>query len=543
VSREGRRLTYWKIAATVASFAVWGFFLSRAFGAFGPSSAINSVTFNSDSAIPVLMSNDERPLTIFNLYYYGADRWGAWPFLATRLARHVTGYRWTDEGVFRLQAVWIFAGVLVFAALSRGECLVAAAVYLIALCLHRDSRYLIFELSQLYAWQATAILLSWYAVRRLFDDYLPAPPMGTFRRLVWLAPAFVFSFLAIWSSVASTIFIAFLVTLEALRTWLRNRDRSGRALIGAYALAWFALAAAALTELAQKMSYRRYSLRHYGETYGTNFGWDTGHLMANCARQLDHLARLSWWPLYALPAITLLAVAGVAFWAFLRSKDRVLRSVRTILAEDTSVLVLGAYGLAALNFALAVVVDHVRLNRYDDRYLTLTNLFGPVSGMLVVVLLLRMAVGPRLRRYAHSAVLLAALTLLAMRFPSPAYSFQYQLVKQTALDLAARAPGGVLMGSYWDTYVFAALQPTNTMTPLPVEGQVNRMPWARRMVRRADRVVVALRRPSAGAPVSPPPRLRQYGNTLRLIDPYWYDNRGWSFALYANDSRSRARVR
>jgi hypothetical protein len=93
------------------------------------------------------------------------------------------------------------------------------------------------------------------------------------------------------------------------------------------------------------------------------------------------------------------------------------------------------------------------------------------------------------------------------------------------------------MGCYWDTYVFAGLQPNDTMIPVPVMGQVDRTPWTRKMVRRADRVVVGYRRGSPGAAVSPPQILRQYGNTLKLIDANWYANRRYAFALYANERR------
>jgi hypothetical protein len=131
----------------------------------------------------------------------------------------------------------------------------------------------------------------------------------------------------------------------------------------------------------------------------------------------------------------------------------------------------------------------------------------------------------------------AALALLAIKFPPRTASFEYQVLKQTALDLAERAPGAILMGGYWDTYVFAALQPTHTMTPVPLQGHVVRMPWTREMVRHADRVVLALRRRSSASPPSPPRRIRQYGARLKLVDPSWYDNRRYAFALYARDPR------
>ena len=96
----------------VAIVAGWLYFLMRAIATFGPTSDINNIDFNSDSAIPVLMANDQRPITIFNFYYYCADRWGGWPFLPMQIAERMAGYHWTADSIFAVQAVWLFVGAL-----------------------------------------------------------------------------------------------------------------------------------------------------------------------------------------------------------------------------------------------------------------------------------------------------------------------------------------------------------------------------------------------------------------------------------------------
>ena len=148
LSRKRPRLR--EILFFIMMLAGWSYFLWRALGAFGPASDINDIDFNSDSAIPVLMVNDPRPITVFNFYYYCADRWGAWAFLLMQIAARIAGYRWTAGSVFAVQATWLFVGAVVFARLSRRDALVGGLAYLIALCLHRESRYRIFELSQVY---------------------------------------------------------------------------------------------------------------------------------------------------------------------------------------------------------------------------------------------------------------------------------------------------------------------------------------------------------------------------------------------------------
>jgi hypothetical protein len=534
-----------KTLFTSAAIAVWLFFLWRAISVFGPASLINDVSFNSDSAIPVLMSNEERPVTVFNLYYYAADRWGGWPFLIARLIRHVTGYRWTPESLFALQACWVFLGSAAFAALSRRDCLVAVLVYLIALCVHNGSRFLLFELSQTYAWQTTALLLSWYCLRRVFNLYLePMARHATRSRLAWLLLSLGFSFLAVWSSVASTPFLLFLLSLEALRLGLKGPDGRehtfrfgiGKRVAVPYILGLTSIAAATMLERLLKMNYHRHSLKHYGNDFQAHFGLDTGHLAQNFSKQLSHITNLSWWPLYLIPTLAVALLACVAVYAFLSRNENLRAKLRTALDCDTVILAFGSYGIAAMNFVFAVAVDHVRRNLYDTRFLSLTNLFGPISGMLLVFLLIEMSLKTvRLRQYARPASVVLALALLAIGFPPVTHSPLYDLDKETALTLARKAPRQILMGTFWDTYVLVAMQPKNPMIPVPFEHQVLATPWTPPLSRYADVIVVGFSRGTANGRVTPPQTLHQYGRTLTLTFPRWYENEWYVFALYANE--------
>ena len=93
------------------------------------------------------------------------------------------------------------------------------------------------------------------------------------------------------------------------------------------------------------------------------------------------------------------------------------------------------------------------------------------------------------------------------------------------------------MGSYWDTYVFTALQGDSAMVPVPFEGSVTRTPWTIESLRRANQVIVACPRSAPGVPVSPPQTLRQYGRTFTLVDPRWHESRAYAFARYLPQRR------
>ena len=475
--------------------AGWSYFLWRALGAFGPASDINDIDFNSDSAIPVLMVNDPRPITVFNFYYYCADRWGAWAFLLMQIAGRIAGYRWTAGSVFAAQATWLFIGALVFARLSRRDALVGGLVYLIALCLHRESRYQIFELSQVYSWQTRRYFWPGGACGGFYEHRLEsAQDERRWRSRRWLAAALVFSFLAIWSSSASILFLALFLCVETIRARSRSRRTAGRRVLTTSLTALLAVMAAALIEGFQKSNVQAF----FHEALRQRLCHPLSIRCRTSRGQPPRAAGTPW------QAFLVAVVCGCHAGA-----DRVRGRVRLrsdweaspascpsadALADDTVIAALGACGIALLNVALAVAVSHVRVNNYDDRYLTLTYLFGPISGMLTIFLLLKAAVRAQYARYVQPAFVVVALALLASRFPRPAYSAQYHLLESTALALAEKAPRAVLMGDYWDTYVFTALQGDAAMVPVPLQGTFTRTPWTRNAARRAKQVIVAFRR-------------------------------------------------
>ncbi|PYS45690.1 MAG: hypothetical protein DMF68_21460, partial [Acidobacteria bacterium] len=292
-----------KTLVTLALLVVWSFFLWRALYVFRPD--VNSAaTFNSDCAVPVLMSNDDRSVTLFNLYYYGTDRWGGWPFLVAQLAHRTIGYTWSDQSLSMMQTFWLFIGVLVITGLSSKDRAVVALVYLLTLCLHFETRYQIFLLSQVYAWQVTSLLLGWYSLRRLFDNELDSKHRRRGNRAAWLFLSFFFSYLAVWSSIASIPLLIFLLCAEVLRFRLK-RESGGT--IKTFVMGLIPVLAGIVAERLQKMDYHRYADKRFGFDFRSRFELDTGYLTKNLGIHLDSIIKLSWWPLHLLATLALLA--------------------------------------------------------------------------------------------------------------------------------------------------------------------------------------------------------------------------------------------
>ncbi len=528
-----------KLLVIALTLGLWLFFLCRAINVFGPDNSF--VFFNSDAAIPGLMANDDRPMTPFDAYYFGSDRWGAWPMLSARLIGHAMKHQWSAQSLHTMSAIWLFVGILVMASLSRRDYFAVALIFLITLCLHTLIWLRLFDLGTVYPWQITALLLGWYCLRQLLGIVPADLPHRSLpvKRVAWCFLTYWFSFLAIWSSFASAPFLLFLVGLEAWRAHFHATGRrSGKWAVRRSAWGAIPVLAAVLTEILMRTYYHQYALNHYGNEYRTPIAFDYGNLSQNVYRHLVNLEIASWWPLILLAIVALGTLGCTSIYFRRRKRSQSLDRLNHLIADDTFFLILGSLGIALINFVLLVSISHVRMNFYDNRYDTLTYLFGFISGLLTLFSIFRMIVRPaRIRNYAVTGLLIAGVAVLAFEFPAKGHGPERQRLKETATTLAERCPHCVLIGGYWETYVFSGLQPINTMIPLPLEGQYLRTPWSREELREAKQVIVEYRDSKLGSGESPPQFLVQYGNSLRLVDPRWYENQEYAFALYANETK------
>ena len=167
--------------------------------------------------------------------------------------------------------------------------------------------------------------------------------------------------------------------------------------------------------------------------------------------------------------------------------------------------------MAAMNFAIMISINHVRTSYYNVRFHALTYLFGVVSGLLAIYLVIR-SFGESLRCGSIRLTIGCCRRVYISRrqLSTACTEWIYTRVnRQMALALSQKAPGSVLMGGYWETYVFVGLQPTNTMTPVPFEGVLNRIPWTIAILRDSQHVVIEYRN-SGLVPkdLSPPNELR-----------------------------------
>jgi hypothetical protein len=172
----------------------------------------------------------------------------------------------------------------------------------------------------------------------------------------------------------------------------------------------------------------------------------------------------------------------------------------------------------------------VRLHLYDTRFLAITHHFAPIAGLTSLYLLAVRGLSARVPR-ARGLLVGAGLLWLVGMLPAPRPSASYEALKRIAAALAEKAPNGVLLGGYWETYVFASLQPDGTMTPVSIS--YDRTPWTVAALDDADEVIVEHGQSVGWGWSDPPARITPFGRAFRLRDRSWHQESGHAFALYA----------
>jgi hypothetical protein len=551
-SAAGARRVIYLALALVA----WCALYTRAAEVFAPD-GVYVQPFNSDSALPVLMANDPV-VDPFRTYVYGQDQIGAWQTLPLQLLRRATGFVWTAHGVFRVQLFWLLLSLPAVALLAPRAAALAASLFAAVLCLHPTVSHYLFVLNQRYAWHTTALLFGWWGLRRLCAQLLGSETTGTIQSAPSLITSFFFCLLATWNSALSVPALAALLALEAARSRLLSREapRATRLRPARLLACALPLVAALAAERLLKANYHRHALKHFGQDFATPTAVDWGHLYVNFKAQAHNLlAAPAWW-------LTLFAAFAAALLSYrlLRCFARDPRGFGSDFCRggarlDLSILVVGCAAVALVNFAGSFLFLWMRLNAYGPRYLAPTHLFGAFAGLVALCLFVTSSAKVRAaRRAVFPALAAACLLALALKFPPVRKNPEYETLLTAAAGLAGRAPRAVLLGGYWDTYVFAALRPDARITPVPADDQLLRTPWTPQLLRRSPEVVVVHHAIPRSAEVEtplpydtfgdgqhPPPVIRQYGATLRLATPRWYESGGYVFTLYRNESFDAAR--
>ena len=520
-----------RVLATAVALIAFAMIAARATQVLGPDSP-HVPLYNSDCAVPVLMCQADR-WSFFDIYYYGQDRFGAWPFFTLRAVSQLFGFHATPQHLHVWLTVWLLGGAFVMGALGRGLRVLAAGLYLFVLLSRPDVRFISFELAQVYPWQMTALLLAWWSLRQgnsVVIDLAGFPPPLRVAVLLRVR-TFLLAFLAIWSNTVSGPLLVLLAGAEAVRARLvAPRLFSLRRFLGRWGEGVLLAGAAFALEAILRSRYHRFSKVHFGQRYSTNLGVDWPYLGQNARAVMETL-----WTSHTLPFFALGTVGAIAAAVFLWRTWRA-RAPREEPLLEGAVLLLSTWGLAVAHVPLLILINHVRLNDYSGRYFLPVFLFGSFSGALAVALGIGLLPGLerwRSRLLPASGVL--GIAVGAWALPPPQVHPEFPELQATATRLAQLKPGAPLLGGYWETYVFASLQPEGTLLPVPHEDSYQRTRWwADELKNHSEIIVEHSDFLAAGLAETPEPWMFQYQTLLHLEHPRWLRGAGRTFSLYRN---------
>jgi hypothetical protein len=480
--------------------------------------------FNSDLAIPVLMTR-AREWSLFDVYYWGQDRLGTWHLLLLRAASQLSGHTFDYEGLHLAATVWVLMAAVVMARLAGVWGWAAGGLLAAVLVGNSDSRFVIFDAAHPYAWQITALLLAWWGLRKLAER--PAPG-GAGRWRLRGATAFA-AFLAHWTSPLSGPMLLIVAGVEAVRA-RTLAEEPGRSILRRLGEGVLAVGAAVVAARALRAAFDLYSHARFGHYFRTGMVLDRENLANNARRVAERLAESASLPLLLVATVGACA-AAVVLWRARGGREPVWR-------VEGAALVLALWAVSVAQLPVFVLVRHVRVNRFHERYFSLVFIFGTLAGLLTLAALA--ASLPRLKcRWRQVLALAGAAGLVAgvLRVPTTPGA-RPEALANVAARLEARAPGAPLLGGYWSTYVFAALQKPETMlAPVPCEGRLVRTPWWAGELRRHPLVVVVGNThecPDAGPRGAPAPWVYQHGALLRLVRGNVEGGADVSFSLYEN---------
>lgn len=422
-----------------------GLFLYRA-PAYAPDTEFIIGGFSSDTAIPILMANSDY-FSPFSLYYWGQDRFGSWPFLAFR----ALGNNWDYYSIYLGMYIYLHLGFMYF---FRNRNPLLLTLVLLLLHFWRPVSGFIFDIAQPYGWQLGTILFALGLTESRSRKWHP-----------WLY--FLLSFLGIWLSPSSALYLLgypFLKGIAREGPLLRRAMDGLRKCLPVFLAYW------------GHGLLRRYVVQFNGnafyQEYETPLRWKLEYIGTAWKAVLNDV--LENWEL-AIWIVSLGFLLSVLSVFSLRNRSFSLRR------QTMSVALLAASAL----FLLSILpLNWFTLNQFGARYLALPRFLIPVGLILFLWNFLKARVpalpwstgprpGPNLSGFVASLILLI---VLLPCMPERKLSEPFEYRQSIAADLESKYPGLPLIGNYWETYVYAALQRTANI-PQPGHGQYQRTPF------------------------------------------------------------------
>ncbi|MDD9950652.1 MAG: hypothetical protein OXT67_03710 [Zetaproteobacteria bacterium] len=490
--------------------------------------------WNSDNAIAVLYVND-TVYDIFRFYFFGMDRYGPWIYLIPRLWHQFTGHIFDAWEVYSIHAFSYLALTLVGAyMLHRRWGVVTASLAVAVISLNLAAVYEIFQTCTPFAVQMSACFVAWACGRRLLDQYGLSWD-GTERqpepRKVWWLCFTLFFFFAVWASLVSAILLLACLGCEWLVRCVWQRLSLQESLQRGVLLLAPVLGVIAIERWCNR-AYNRYTMQAWGKSFETVKDMDWGRMYGNFHAMTHTYLKSSWWGFGVLALILVGVLLAHIFTVLAQDKARRLQHAQ---AMDWCMLSWGALCMGGLNFVITGMSTWVRMSLYNTRYLAPTMVFVPFGVLAALVgLMLLWVKGEKRRWVVSTCVAVLAPVLVYFQLPAARPGNSFRETREAAALVAEKAPGSIILGGYWGTYLFPAALPEAQLVALPDERDTNRMPWMQKALQTTRSVVVSHFHYDKVSFDHPLEQFTQYGHRFELRQQKFISHGRYHFTLYEN---------
>lgn len=494
------------------AFLVMAIFSLLAFYAYAPIGTMDG-SFNSDSAIPVIMANSES-LSPYHLYYFGQDRFGGLAFALQWMIAKTIQIPWAAHYMFVFSLLFLSLALYALAVILGELGSLFVLTLSLGLLIHPLLRQYFFEINNPYALQMALCFFFWACLRRVLHSELGPSVLG-------YLTLYLIAFAAIWTSPASVVFcvvIAFLELFRRLGSVKNPRQIFSR--VTACVLATVVLGF--VSELAVRSFYHHYVYDHYAyELAHMSFSVKTPtsilwtRLVENFFKYL-----LAWWQ--AFPGEILLhslaMLYAVKMW---------LRADRDPKSSWFTVLAL--YAVAWLGWVTISGVDWILRHNYNLRYATASVFI--LQGVSLLTITRAVHFYLLVKRGPRTAVLIVCLLAAISSFWWPHRLLEradrYYRLWQSAQQLSLGDGKSLVIGAYFDSYLWQGLAPDKIIA-LPRQGDSLRIPKTYKLLSSQSHLLAC--RDIA---------LDQYGYHYQVQQEAWLETPHCRLSLLSRSQRSK----
>jgi hypothetical protein len=403
----------------------------------------------------------DNTLEARNLFFWGQDRWGAWPMWLIGGIMKSLNFKINYDNYYLFQFLFIFLCILYYVYKNFTEHrMLFISILLCIFSLKTETCNYLLDISQPYAWQLGCYLL-------FISIYLEKKRKSLFQYSILI----LLSILQVWSNPLSLFYMSIFALVIHIEKLFYQKKKLGNLNLFIFL---FILPSFMINELFKSKWYI-WTLLKLKNIFNTKIqveNFETSFI------NLKTILYKTFSNQFILLLIILIAILLLfLFFKRIRIKDK-----NPILITLIFLLI------CFIQIILFSIINWIRLNVYHERYFFPIYFLITLSFLHLVYSLL-LDSNEKIKKFIIYAPLLMILPLVENLNLIP--NKENQLLKEQAIYLEKNFTGLPLLGDFWGIYVWPALQEKNASIPINTTNQKQYSGWNYSKLKNGDQILVS----------------------------------------------------